>query len=72
MARPLYRKYAGTALVHLLLALRQAIDMLYEEGLENVFATACFAKRCGARSPKWAEGQYSLSTSRKPASEPTR
>jgi alanine-glyoxylate transaminase/serine-glyoxylate transaminase/serine-pyruvate transaminase len=32
-----YRKYAGTAPVHLLFALRQAIDMLFDEGLENVF-----------------------------------
>ncbi len=32
-----YRKYAGTAPVHLLFALRQAIDMLLDEGLENVF-----------------------------------
>jgi alanine-glyoxylate transaminase/serine-glyoxylate transaminase/serine-pyruvate transaminase len=30
-----YRKYAGTAPVHLLFALRQAIDMLFAEGLEN-------------------------------------
>src|SRR5471030_2599752 len=30
-----YRKYAGTAPVHLLFALRQAINMLFEEGLEN-------------------------------------
>src|ERR1700692_233138 len=32
-----YRKYAGTAPVHLLFALRQSIDMLFEEKLENVF-----------------------------------
>lgn len=32
-----YRRYAGTAPVHLLFALRQAIDMLFEEGLENAF-----------------------------------
>jgi alanine-glyoxylate transaminase / serine-glyoxylate transaminase / serine-pyruvate transaminase len=32
-----YRKYAGTAPVHLLFALRQAIDMLFEEKLENAF-----------------------------------
>jgi len=32
-----YRKYAGTAPVHLLFALRRAIDMIHEEGLENVF-----------------------------------
>src|SRR6185312_9182727 len=32
-----YRKYAGTAPVHLLFAVRQAINMLFEEGLENTF-----------------------------------
>src|ERR1700726_2854911 len=32
-----YRKYAGTAPVHLLFALRQAMDMLFAEGLENAF-----------------------------------
>ena len=32
-----YRKYAGTAPVHLLFALRQAIDMLFDEKLVNVF-----------------------------------
>src|ERR1700694_5498546 len=30
-----YRKYAGTAPVHLLFALRKAVDMLHAEGLEN-------------------------------------
>jgi alanine-glyoxylate transaminase / serine-glyoxylate transaminase / serine-pyruvate transaminase len=32
-----YQKYAGTPPEHLLFALRQAIDMLFEEGLDNVF-----------------------------------
>jgi len=32
-----YRRYAGTPPVHLLFALREAIDMLLDEGLENVF-----------------------------------
>src|ERR1700728_3575900 len=32
-----YRKFGGTAPVHLLFALRKAIDMIHEEGLENVF-----------------------------------
>src|SRR6201994_1637366 len=32
-----YRKYAGTAPVHLLFALRKAIDMLHAEGLDNAF-----------------------------------
>ncbi|MCK1305847.1 aminotransferase class V-fold PLP-dependent enzyme [Bradyrhizobium sp. 45] len=32
-----YHRYAGTPPVHLLFAIRQAIDMLFDEGLENVF-----------------------------------
>ncbi len=32
-----YMKYAGTAPVHLLYGLRKALDMLKEEGLDNVF-----------------------------------
>ena len=32
-----YQKYAGTPPEQLLFALRQALDMLFEEGLENVF-----------------------------------
>src|SRR3978361_79322 len=32
-----YRKYAGTAPVHLLFALRQSIDMVFGEKLDNVF-----------------------------------
>jgi alanine-glyoxylate transaminase/serine-glyoxylate transaminase/serine-pyruvate transaminase len=32
-----YNKYSGTAPVHLLFAQRQAIDMLFDEKLENVF-----------------------------------
>src|SRR6201995_5280433 len=32
-----YRRYAGTAPVHLLFAMRKAVDMLFAEGLENVF-----------------------------------
>ncbi|WP_315834105.1 pyridoxal-phosphate-dependent aminotransferase family protein [Bradyrhizobium prioriisuperbiae] len=32
-----YQKYAGTPPVHLLYALRQALDMLFEEGAENTF-----------------------------------
>ena len=56
-----YHKYAGTAPVHLLFALRQAIDMLFEEQLENVYlrhrllaeavrrAVASLGRRPGAR-----------------------
>ena len=32
-----YRKYAGTPPEHLIFALRKALDMLFEEGLENAF-----------------------------------
>ncbi len=32
-----YRKYAGTPPEHLIYALRKALDMLFEEGLENAF-----------------------------------
>jgi alanine-glyoxylate transaminase/serine-glyoxylate transaminase/serine-pyruvate transaminase len=53
-----YRKYAGTAPVHLLLALRQAIDMLFEEGLENVFLRHRLLGEAVRRAvAKWAEGQ---------------
>ena len=46
-----YKKYAGTPPEHLLYGLRQALDMLFEEGLENVFLRHhCWPRRCGARS----------------------
>jgi alanine-glyoxylate transaminase/serine-glyoxylate transaminase/serine-pyruvate transaminase len=32
-----YQKYAGTPPEHLMFALRQALDLLFEEGLDNVF-----------------------------------
>jgi alanine-glyoxylate transaminase/serine-glyoxylate transaminase/serine-pyruvate transaminase len=53
-----YRKYAGTAPIHLLYALRQAIDMIDEEGLENVFLRhrlLAEAVRCAVSV--WSEGQ---------------
>ena len=53
-----YRKYAGTAPVHLLFALRQAIDMLYEEGLDNVFQRHRLLAEAVRRAVAiWAEGQ---------------
>jgi alanine-glyoxylate transaminase / serine-glyoxylate transaminase / serine-pyruvate transaminase len=53
-----YRKYAGTAPVHLLFALRQAIDMLFEEGLPNVFERHRLLAEAVRRAVgKWAEGQ---------------
>jgi alanine-glyoxylate transaminase/serine-glyoxylate transaminase/serine-pyruvate transaminase len=53
-----YRKYAGTAPVHLLFALRQAIDMLFEEKLENVFLRHRLLAEAVRRAVEvWAEGQ---------------
>jgi len=53
-----YRKYGGTAPVHLLFALRQAIDMLFQEGLENTFRRHRLLAEAVRRSVAvWAEGQ---------------
>jgi alanine-glyoxylate transaminase/serine-glyoxylate transaminase/serine-pyruvate transaminase len=53
-----YRRYAGTAPVHLLFALRQAIDMLFEEGLDNVFKRHLLLGEAVRRAVSvWAEGQ---------------
>src|SRR5665213_3273615 len=53
-----YRKYAGTAPVHLLFALRQAVDMLFEEKLENVFLRHSLLAEAVRRAVAvWAEGQ---------------
>jgi alanine-glyoxylate transaminase/serine-glyoxylate transaminase/serine-pyruvate transaminase len=53
-----YRKYAGTAPVHLLFALRQAIDMLFDEQLENVFLRHRLLAEAVRRAVSaWAEGQ---------------
>jgi alanine-glyoxylate transaminase/serine-glyoxylate transaminase/serine-pyruvate transaminase len=53
-----YRKYAGTAPVHLLFALRQAIDMLFEEGLDNVFERHRLLGEAVRRAVAvWGEGQ---------------
>src|SRR3981189_1445186 len=53
-----YRKYAGTAPVHLLFALRQAIDMLFDEQLENVFLRHRLLAEAVRRAVAvWAEGQ---------------
>jgi alanine-glyoxylate transaminase/serine-glyoxylate transaminase/serine-pyruvate transaminase len=53
-----YRKYAGTPPEHLLYGLRQALDLLFEEGLPNVFRRhrlLAEAVRCAVGV--WAEGQ---------------
>src|SRR3954447_25624407 len=53
-----YRKYAGTAPVHLLFALRQAIDMLFDEKLENVFLRHRLLAEAVRRAVAvWSEGQ---------------
>jgi len=53
-----YRKYAGTAPVHLLFGLRQAIDMLLEEGLDNAFTRHRLLSEAVRRAVAvWAEGQ---------------
>jgi alanine-glyoxylate transaminase / serine-glyoxylate transaminase / serine-pyruvate transaminase len=53
-----YRKYAGTAPVHLLFALRQAIDMLFQEKLENAFLRHHLLGEAVRRAVGvWAEGQ---------------
>lgn len=53
-----YRKYAGTAPVHLLFALRQAIDMLFDETLPHVFRRHRLLGEAVRRAVgAWAEGQ---------------
>lgn len=53
-----YRRYAGTAPVHLLFALRQAIDILFEEGLENVFRRHRLLAEAVRRAVTvWSEGR---------------
>ena len=53
-----YRKYAGTAPIHLLFALRQAIDMIFGEQLENVFLRHHLLAEAVRRAVGvWAQGQ---------------
>jgi alanine-glyoxylate transaminase/serine-glyoxylate transaminase/serine-pyruvate transaminase len=53
-----YNKYSGTAPIHLLFALRQAINMLFEEGLENTFERHRLLAEAVRRAVTvWAEGQ---------------
>jgi len=53
-----YRRYAGTAPVHLLFALRKAMDMLFEEGLENAFERHRLLGEAVRRAvSRWSEGQ---------------
>jgi len=53
-----YQKYAGTPPQHLLYALRQALDMLFEEGEENVFRRHRLLAEAVRRAVNvWSEGQ---------------
>ena len=53
-----YQKYAGTPPEHLLYALRQSLDMLFEEGMENVFHRHRLLAEAVRRAVGvWAEGQ---------------
>jgi len=52
-----YMKYCGTAPVHLLFGLRKSLDMLLEEGLENVFRRhRLLADAVQAAVAVWVEG----------------
>ncbi len=53
-----YKKYAGTPPEHLLYGLRQALDMLFEEGLENAYRRHSLLAEAVRRAVGvWAEGQ---------------
>ena len=53
-----YQKYAGTPPEHLLFALRQALDMVFEEGLDNVWRRHFLLGEAVRRAVGvWAEGQ---------------
>jgi alanine-glyoxylate transaminase/serine-glyoxylate transaminase/serine-pyruvate transaminase len=53
-----YQKYAGTPPEHLMFALRQAIDMLLEEGLDNVFLRHRLLAEAVRRAVAiWSRGQ---------------
>src|SRR6195256_4832093 len=53
-----YQKYAGTPPEHLLFGLRQALDMLFEEGLDNVHLRHRLLAEAVRRAVGvWSEGQ---------------
>jgi alanine-glyoxylate transaminase/serine-glyoxylate transaminase/serine-pyruvate transaminase len=53
-----YQKYAGTPPEHLLFGLRQALDLLFQEGLPNVFRRhALLAEAVRRAIGVWSEGQ---------------
>ena len=53
-----YNKYCGTPPEHMLFALAKALDMIFEEGLENVFRRHRLLAEATRRAVAvWAEGQ---------------
>lgn len=53
-----YQKYAGTPPEHLLFGLRAAVDMLFAEGLDNVFRRHRLLAEATRRAvAQWSEGQ---------------
>jgi alanine-glyoxylate transaminase/serine-glyoxylate transaminase/serine-pyruvate transaminase len=53
-----YQKYAGTPPEHMLFALRQALDLLFEEGMENAFRRHRLLAQATRHAVEvWAEGQ---------------
>src|SRR3954469_4917969 len=53
-----YHKYCGTPPEHLLFGLRAALDMIFAEGLENVFARHRLLAEATRRAVgEWAQGQ---------------
>ena len=53
-----YQKYAGTPPEHLLFGLRQALDLLFEEGMENAFRRHHLLAEATRRAiAVWSEGQ---------------
>ena len=53
-----YQKYAGTPPEHMLFGLRQALDLLFEEGLPNAFRRhALLAEAVRRAVGVWSEGQ---------------
>ena len=53
-----YQKYAGTPPEHMLFGLRQALDLLFEEGMENAFRRHHLLAEATRRAVAvWSEGQ---------------
>ena len=53
-----YQKYCGTPPLHLLFGLRQALDMLFAEGLENVFRRHRLLAEAVRRAVRvWSKGE---------------